>query len=442
MDNKEKNRGIIAHDGDMVTNYHGTKCELPIFFFVGTVASSFVINEIPFLAERFDKIYIITFDDKRNEIIDSFPNIRVYQIGHKKSEIFIAMMQQLLKGKNRKENMLLGNIIKTIKKTGYNALYDVYATKALTMIQSILEKGAGCILYSYWLSRGAYCISKIRNESNIHVYYAISRAHGYDLYVERNEIEYLPYRSYIATSVDSIHFISENGMDYFRNQFCSKNAVHCNLSVSRLGTFPQHYQKQLLDKKEVVIASCSLIVPVKRLDLIILALVHIKKIISIPIKWIHIGSGDDSKKIEKLAEEVLTDTEYRFLGNVDNHEIPTLYKDYDVDFFINLSDSEGIPVSIMEAMSMGIPCIGRNVGGMKEIINDSTGLLLKEKLDRYELNRLAGFIEQRFANRAQYAELCKSSYVFWEKHYNANINYPEFMDEIIQAAQKASGVAK
>lgn len=442
MNNKKENRGIVTHGGDMNLHYHVTKCELPLFFFVGTLASSFVINEIPFLAERFDTIYIVTFDDKRNEIIDSFPNIRVFQIGHKKIEIFIAMVRQLLNGKNGKESMRQENIIKFIKKTGYNALYEVYATKALTLIHSILEKGADCILYSFWLSRGAYCISKIRNESYFHVNYALSRAHGYDLYVERNEIAYLPYRSYIAASVDSIHFISEDGKEYYLSQFCRQNAPHCDLCVSRLGTFPQHYQKQLLDKNIIVIASCSMIVPVKRLDLIIRALVHIKKIIDIPIRWIHIGSGEDSNKIEKLAEEMLTDVEYRFLGYVDNHEISTLYKDYDVDYFINLSDSEGIPVSIMEAMSMGIPCISRNVGGMKEIINDSTGLLLKEKLDKYELNRLAGFIEQRFANRAQYAELCKSTYVFWEKYYNANINYPEFMDAIIQAAQKESRVAK
>lgn len=42
-----------------------------------------------------------------------------------------------------------------------------------------------------------------------------------------------------------------------------------------------------------------------------------------------------------------------------------------------MSDSEGIPVSIMEAMSFGIPVIARNVGGMSEIVNEENGLLLE-----------------------------------------------------------------
>ena len=31
--------------------------------------------------------------------------------------------------------------------------------------------------------------------------------------------------------------------------------------------------------------------------------------------------------------------------------------------FLNVSSSEGVPVSIIEAMSFGIPCIATNVGG-------------------------------------------------------------------------------
>ncbi len=59
-----------------------------------------------------------------------------------------------------------------------------------------------------------------------------------------------------------------------------------------------------------------------------------------------------------------------------NDKILDVYEQFDVDFFINLSDSEWIPVTIMEAMPMGIPVIDRNVGGISEIVNKSNGLLL------------------------------------------------------------------
>ena len=44
------------------------------------------------------------------------------------------------------------------------------------------------------------------------------------------------------------------------------------------------------------------------------------------------------------------------------------YKNNIIDIFINLSASEGIPVSIMDAISFGIPCIATNVGGTGEIV--------------------------------------------------------------------------
>ena len=48
----------------------------------------------------------------------------------------------------------------------------------------------------------------------------------------------------------------------------------------------------------------------------------------------------------------------------------------DFDLFVNMSLSEGIPVSIMEAISFGIPIIATNVGGNAEIVNDETGVLI------------------------------------------------------------------
>ena len=51
---------------------------------------------------------------------------------------------------------------------------------------------------------------------------------------------------------------------------------------------------------------------------------------------------------------------------------------------MNVSESEGIPVSIMEASSFGIPVIATNVGGVGEIVeNGYNGLLLnKDFLNR------------------------------------------------------------
>ncbi|XZN50161.1 glycosyltransferase family 4 protein [Clostridium perfringens] len=65
------------------------------------------------------------------------------------------------------------------------------------------------------------------------------------------------------------------------------------------------------------------------------------------------------------------------------------------DFLIMPSNMEGIPITILEAMSCSIPCIASNVGGIPEIINEKNGVLYNnnnldyiiEKIDYYEKNR-------------------------------------------------------
>ena len=44
-----------------------------------------------------------------------------------------------------------------------------------------------------------------------------------------------------------------------------------------------------------------------------------------------------------------------------------------VDLFLTVSANEGIPVSIMEAQSFGIPVIATDVGGISEIVNNVNG---------------------------------------------------------------------
>ena len=45
------------------------------------------------------------------------------------------------------------------------------------------------------------------------------------------------------------------------------------------------------------------------------------------------------------------------MGEVENKEAKAFFLNNAVDFFINASESEGVPVSIMEAMSASVPAI-------------------------------------------------------------------------------------
>jgi glycosyltransferase involved in cell wall biosynthesis len=64
------------------------------------------------------------------------------------------------------------------------------------------------------------------------------------------------------------------------------------------------------------------------------------------------------------------------------------YTEQPFDLFVNVSASEGVPFSIMEAFSVGIPVMATNVGGTGEIVNEQVGMLLPSDIN------LAGLVQK------------------------------------------------
>ena len=313
----------------------------------------------------------------------------------------------------------------------YIVLYGIFALQACQEIEREIretEDGAEVTLYSYWLSRPAYAAAYFADKYPGRIKKKISRAHRYDLYEYRNTFSYLPFRRFIDKNLDKIFFISEDGLRYYQSRRgeMSNGNGRAELTVNYLGTYNREgLQKQILRKEGIVLASCSFAVPVKRLDLIICLL---EQIGDMKVKWIHVGGGELLEKIRNEADKRLPHIETSFLGEVDNRDILNLYQKEDVDYFINLSDSEGIPVSIMEAISLGIPVIARNVGGISEIVNEETGCLL-ERTDRLE--KVKTFLKLRIKNTEEYEVYSRGARRFWEQKFNGERNYSQFMKEII-----------
>jgi glycosyltransferase involved in cell wall biosynthesis len=82
--------------------------------------------------------------------------------------------------------------------------------------------------------------------------------------------------------------------------------------------------------------------------------------------------------------------EIKLNGFVDNKNLIKFYQSQPVDLFLNVSASEGLPVSIMEALSFGIPVIATDVGGTSELVNENNGQLIPANFD---INELAYSIE-------------------------------------------------
>lgn len=99
-----------------------------------------------------------------------------------------------------------------------------------------------------------------------------------------------------------------------------------------------------------------------------------------------IGSGDLESEIKNQIIDLQLKDYINILGYMAHSEVQNKLKSGKYNLYCQPSldlgngSHEGIPVSLMEAMSVGIPCIATNTGSISElIINCATGLLVEDK---------------------------------------------------------------
>ncbi len=79
------------------------------------------------------------------------------------------------------------------------------------------------------------------------------------------------------------------------------------------------YGKEKYNKEdELRIVSCSNVVPIKRLDLVVKTLQHIS---DINIKWTHFGDGIMMNQIKKMSRTLPKNIKVDFRGNVKNSDL-------------------------------------------------------------------------------------------------------------------------
>jgi colanic acid/amylovoran biosynthesis glycosyltransferase len=102
-----------------------------------------------------------------------------------------------------------------------------------------------------------------------------------------------------------------------------------------------------------------------------------------------VGDGPDRKSLEAAAQQAGIQDQVIFEGAVNQDRIRDFFEKADV--FALASFAEGIPVVLMEAMAMEIPCVSTWITGIPELIRDSIDGLLVAPSDS---DALAGAIER------------------------------------------------
>ncbi|MEG2556792.1 MAG: glycosyltransferase [Odoribacter sp.] len=270
------------------------------------------------------------------------------------------------------------------------------------------------ILYFYWGAGYAYILPFIQTINK-----KVVRFHRADLYTERQKGNYLPFRKEIYTHLNQAVFISQHGYEYAKRRY---SEWKFNSTISYLGTPDHGIVSSKKDKKQCIhIVSCSNVIPIKRVTLIAEALKLLPA--TLHVSWTHLGDGPGFEELKRICDQLPEHIQVHLKGYMPHSEIATFYKNTEIDLFINVSSSEGLPVSLMEAISFNIPVIATNVGGSNEIVTPESGILLPEKFELSELSKDIIYIYQNYT-QFQPRQL-------WLKKFYADKNYPQFIKEIL-----------
>lgn len=382
----------------------------------------------------FDKVYIFALQIRKEQMDVIRPigkNVKVIPVLKASKLLYLINTITVV------SDLTLYSEIKNLIRTGRLSIHNivtlfVYLSRSHYEARIINKKikkeiSEDSIFYSYRFEYQPYVAVLLRKKWNVKSK-IISRAHRYDLYEEENKGKYIPLREKLLDELNSVFPCSDNGTKYLINKFPKYQE---KIKTRFLGT-EDYGRREYVGEGRINIVSCSTIEAVKRIDLLIEALALIR---DIPIKWTHYGDGSLSEKIKRLAKEKLhSNIEYEFMGNVKNKVIIQDYIQNDYYMLVNVSSSEGIPVSIMEAMSFGIPCIATNAGGTGEIIKDGqNGRLIPISVDAQDVSSC--ILELIQLSDGQYRALREAARNTWSEKYSANENYSSFVREVFELAE-------
>ncbi|MFC2034049.1 glycosyltransferase family 4 protein [Chloroflexota bacterium] len=125
------------------------------------------------------------------------------------------------------------------------------------------------------------------------------------------------------------------------------------------------------------------------------------------------GSGKLAEKTRKLANDKGL-KKIRFLGNMDyQNEVPDLYACS--DYYIMTSKYEGLPLTLLEAMSSGLPCIVSDIPSLRLVEEVKCGIMVDLNNDRKATQQIIEYLGRNTLEHSKNAREYAIKTLTWEK---------------------------
>ena len=323
----------------------------------GTMQDSFFDDEIKMLAESNDLIFFPTASAKSRESSERFrlykDAVRVSSWGDgvswlKLKWIFFSFKTVLVD--------FLKYELRTAHKGTLRSLLVVIAW-AIRTPDRVLSANILSV-YSFWGTNIGYygkLLARFKRVSSV------VRFHRYDLYEQSGKA--VPFnRSLFVDDGVSCLFLGKGAAEYAASVSRLTKAEVVPLFVRNA---PFTDVQECTGNKSLRVVSISSDEKKKRLDKIHDVLLSLQTQHDHTVVWRHYGQLKNSQYL--FDSEFVSPVNRHYMGLLTQEELRKVLNAGDVDFVIFMSDSEGIPYSMLQAMSFGVPVFSTNVGEISSV---------------------------------------------------------------------------
>lgn len=403
-------------------------------------AEPFLETELRHIHLQFEKVYIVIPDYKKlKNPIQRFwmpENSELIKIDNKKKSTFlVSYFLKLLKKSILEEiyhiKFSFGLKIRLIHLRSilaFSSAGDSFREEFMKILNAKGHAKSETTIYSYWLTDAVWGIAQIKKQfPQLNV---CSRVHGWDCFFHRDSNNYLPLRKEILNTLDFVCPVSKDGRDYLLSKIPNINPDKIRLHY--LGVDESLSVADILFREgKLRIVSIAYVHHVKRLHLLIEALSLID---DVEIEWTHIGAWSEATTWHKqYAIDLLhskKNIKFKIAGEFTVIEVRNYLDNHNADFLINVSESEGLPVSMMESLAAGVPVISTAVGGVPEIISHKyNGFLMPSNPNSEEISRF--LLEVSKIRRAEYEAMSLNARSDFETKWKASKNFDIFAKSIL-----------
>lgn len=173
-------------------------------------------------------------------------------------------------------------------------------------------------------------------------------------------------KSYLSTFIITIN-------EEMKNYFPHKKAQQ----LIPLGLDTAYYNPELFQKKETTrfkIITVANLVPVKGIEVLINA-VHLLNNENIQLEILGDDRAEYASELKQIVLDLGLQNQITFLGK-HNDVRPFLAQ---ADLYVIPSEKEGMPMALVEAMSMALPVLGSHISGINYVLKDFSDLLFEAK---------------------------------------------------------------